>query len=272
MKDVALSLAEKKETRNEKLNILREYLQALILRILQTNKAFQKIAFIGGTALRILHGLPRFSEDLDFSLIETNGYCFEELLKKLKNELASAGYIVSVSYNIEKTVNSAFIKFETLLFEAEISGHKSQKLAIKLEVDTKPPEGANTITTPVLVYFPVAVKSFDMPSLFAGKCHAILSRKYTKGRDFFDLGWYLTLKPPVAPNIYLLKNSLQQTAYTGLIPEEPSWKMELAKKVESADWNAIEKDVTPFLEHPGALEVYSKQNLLQLLLKQTGDS
>jgi predicted nucleotidyltransferase component of viral defense system len=152
MKDYALSLLEEVSDITSRRNILREYLQAYILRILHERNCFEHIAFIGGTSLRLLHGLPRFSEDLDFSLISSELFNFEKLLKGLKSDLTGSGYSVDISFKSNKAVNSAFIKFQTLLFEAEISPMKSQNMSIKIEIDSNPPEGALQETRVLLVY------------------------------------------------------------------------------------------------------------------------
>ena len=205
MRDYVLELVATKTGFNAKLNIMREYLQAYILRIMQDNGVFRSTAFLGGTALRFLYNLPRFSEDLDFSLTGNKHYTFADLVVKIKQELKLAGYDISVSYNDEKTVQYAMVKFDKLMYEAGISPHKEQKFSIKIEVDTNPPEGAGLKTDIVNKYFPISFLSYDIPSLFAGKFHALLSRKYTKGRDFFGLGWYLSRWKDISPNINLLK-------------------------------------------------------------------
>ena len=109
------------------------------------------------------------------------------------------------------------------MFEAGISPLKNQKISIKIEIDTNPPSGALYKKTITNKYFPVAFLSYDLPSLFAGKLHAVFSRKYTKGRDFFDIGWYLSKWSDLSPNFLLLKNSLLQTGYDKEIPTNENW-------------------------------------------------
>jgi len=267
MKEFALELAERQDGSAAKLNVIREYLQAYTLKVLNEEGFFRCAAFVGDTALRFLYRLPRFSEDLDFSLEDQRHKAdsFKRLIKKIKDEFSSADYKVSVSYNDQKTVQHAFFKFEELLFEAGISPHRSHKLSIKLEIDTNPPKGAVHKTDIVNKYFPVAFLSYDLPSLFAGKLSAVFGRKYTKGRDFFDLGWYLSKWKDLSPNILLLKNALLQTGYKKEIPEEDNWRKQLYGVVENADWTLVKKDVENFLEQPGDLEVFSKANILSLI-------
>ncbi len=272
MKDYLLELVSQKEGFNAKLNCMREYLQAYTLRIMQEQGVFRGTAFLGGTALRFLHDLPRFSEDLDFSLARGEPLVFAKLLKKINDELTSAGYKVSISYNEKKVVQHAFLKFEELMYEAEISPLKSQKVSIKIEFDTKPPKGAILETRVVNKYFPISFLCHDLSSLFAGKVHALLSRKYTKGRDFFDLGWYLSKWSDLVPNISLLTNALKQTGWKGKFPTAVDWRGFLHKIVEAADWGKVTRDVENFLERPSDLDIFSKKNLLKLIQTNTPTS
>lgn len=267
MKDYVLELVSKQADNRSKLNIMREYVQVYILRIMHDEGLFRTAAFLGGTALKFLHNLPRFSEDLDFSLVKVKELNFVELIKKVKEELVLAGYNLSLSYNRTNTVNNAFIKFEGLMYEAGISPLKSQKFSIKLEIDTRPPEGAGLATQIVTKYFPISFLTYDFPSLFAGKLNALLSRKYTKGRDFFDLGWYLSKWTDLSPNLLLLKNGLEQTGWTKDFPSEKNWKNLIYDVVQAADWNKVKNDVEKFLENPKDLNIFTKDNILSLLKK-----
>ena len=265
MKDYVLELVSTKTGLNTKLNIMREYLQAYILRIMHDNKVFRSTAFLGGTALRFLYDLPRFSEDLDLSLTENKQYRFVDLIIKIKQELELAGYDISISYNDEKTVQYAMVKFNKLMYEAGISPHEEQKFSIKIELDTDPPEGAGLKTNIVNKYFPISFLSYDIPSLFAGKLHALLSRKYTKGRDYFDLGWYLSRWKNISPNIILLQNALKQTGWRRKMPLEHTWQDLLYKVIEAADWQKIEEDVENFLENPSDMNIFTKKDMLVLI-------
>jgi predicted nucleotidyltransferase component of viral defense system len=266
MKDYCLELVSKKANVNDKINVMREYLQAYTLKVFHNRGMFRTTAFVGGTALRFLYGLPRFSEDLDFSLTrQDDRLSFPEIITNVREEFLIAGYNVTVSYNDSRTVWSAYVKFEGLLKEAGISPIAQQKLSIKIEIDTKPPEGAVLITEVVNKYFPISFLSYDIPSLFAGKLHALLSRKYLKGRDFFDVGWYLSKWRELTPNIILLQNALAQTGWKKERIVEENWRRIIAEKVKAADWKKIESDVRNFLERPSDLDVFSKDALLHLL-------
>ncbi len=265
MKDYCLALAARQTNYNAKLNTMREYLQAGILRILQEQGFFRTTAFVGGTALRFLYNLPRFSEDLDFSLVAPAGYDFVSLVAGIKEELARAGYNVEAKYNDRKTVINAFFKFHDLMFESGLSPLKSQNFSVKLEIDTKPPAGGTTKTMLVNKLFPITFLAFDLPSLFAGKIHALLTRPYTRGRDYFDLGWYLSRHKNLEPDFTLLKNALTQTGYKAEFPENHNWREVLMQTLEKADWEAIRNDVKNFLENPKDLGTLNKENLCALL-------
>lgn len=269
MKDYVLELVAAKAGLNNKLNIMREYLQSYLLRILYDKGVFRTTAFLGGTALRFLYGLPRFSEDLDFSVAKKMGYSFSDILKKLKQELTLSGYDIAVSYNDKKTVYSAMIKFKKLMNEAGMSPYPEQNFSIKIEIDTRPPKGAVLETHLTNKYFPISFLSYDLASLFAGKLHALMTRNYVKGRDFFDLGWYLSRWQDISPNIALLKNALKQTGWKAEMPTLSNWREELGKIVKQTDWKKVRKDVESFLENPSDLDVFTQRNVLNLIASKS---
>ena len=265
MKDYLLQIAETKSTPSEKLNSMREYLQAYILRLLQEKGYFRCLAFLGGTALRFLYNLPRFSEDIDFSLHKRERYDFPKLLRQIEDELELATYKISISYNDHKNVHSAFFRFPELMYQAGISPHLEQKLSIRLEIDTNPPEGAVTQTHLVNRHFPLVFLHYDLPSLLAGKVNAILSRPFEKGRDYYDLIWYLSRWPEIKPNFHLLNAGLAQVGWKGPIVDKRNWRQILKKYVKKVDWPVLMEDVHPFLENPKDLESITKENFLGLL-------
>lgn len=265
MKDHALQLVAAKEGFNAKLNAMREYLQAYTLKILHGEGWFRTEVFVGGTALRFLYDLPRFSEDLDFSAVKNPEKPFVDFVSALKGELTAAGYTVEISYSDKKAVQYAMIKFKRLMYEARLSPHRDHTFSIKLETDTKPPAGAAVETQAVHRHFPMVLLTYDRSSLFAGKCHALLARKYTKGRDFFDLGWYLSRWKGLAPNIQFLRNALKQTDWAGEVPTESNWRKFLRGVVETTDWKKVTRDIENFLENPKDLDVFTQANVLKLL-------
>ncbi len=268
MRDYVLELAAGKSGLNAKLNIIREYLQAFVLRILHQQGFFKTSAFLGGTALRFLYGLPRFSEDLDFSAAGKDRIAMADTAKKIETELLSAGYTIEITANDSKVVQQAMIKFSRLLYDAGISPLPGQKFSIKLEIDTNPPDGATTETMIVNKYFPLAFLTYDLPSLFTGKLNALLSRKYTKGRDYFDIGWYLSKWNDIVPNFGLLANGLTQTGWKKEKIDKDNWKTVLYDTVAHADWNLVRKDVIRFLENPSDMDIFTRENILRLIHKK----
>jgi predicted nucleotidyltransferase component of viral defense system len=266
MKDHCLALVAAKSGYNEKLNAMREYLQAYILSFMYEGGVFRRAAFVGGTALRFLHDLPRFSEDLDFSQVGKDKVNFGAMIDKIMRELELAGYSVSDSVEEDNTVNSAFIRFEALMHEAGISPLKSQKFSVKIEIDTNPPQGAVLEELLVNKYFPINFLAYDPASLFAGKVHAILSRKYTKGRDLFDLGWYLMTWKGIEPNFTQLNNALTQSSWQGPVISGVNWREVVSDAVRKADWKKVRSDVEQFLEHPRDIELLSQEAALKMLL------
>lgn len=198
------------QTQDEYVSALREILQQIALLGLWRSKFFEHAAFYGGTALRVLYGLDRYSEDLDFSLLEPDPTFSLSLYgEALQRELSSFGFEVSFELKRKKAdsaIESAFLKANTLQHLILIQAgpnltsqlHPGEVLKIKLEVDTDPPGGFETESRFLLLPVPFAVKAFSLPDLFAGKMHALLCRRWktrVKGRDWYDLVWYLGHHP-----------------------------------------------------------------------------
>ncbi len=232
-----------------RLNLLREYLQAHALRSIQLADGFASIAFQGGTALRFIHGLRRFSEDLDFALERPErGYDFGSLMERIERDFQAAGYSVEVTAKIDKTVHRGSLKFPGLLHECGLSDLRTQKLAIRVEVDSLPPEGAVLETRLVTRHFPVMFLAHDLASCMAGKVLAILTRGHTKGRDLYDLVWYLTNPDHPKPNIEMLQNGLRQAEWGGQVPDKDTWGEMLRTHLATFNWTTAEADVAPFIE------------------------
>jgi hypothetical protein len=248
------------------LNVAREYLQARILESLQHAGAMVPLAFHGGTALRFLFGIERYSEDLDFALEkETRLYDFRNYLRVVKRDLLAQGYPIELKVNDGKTVHNAFVRFPGLLFELGLSPHRSQILSIKIEVDTNPPAGAVLATSLIRRHVVLRLQHHDRSSLLAGKIHAILQRPYVKGRDLYDLLWYLSDRTWPSPNLVLLCNALRQTDWSGELPAERNWRMLLADRLRELSWEQARADVAPFLPAGIDLELLCLENLLELL-------
>ncbi len=247
-------------------NLAREYLQALILQSLQRAGAMTALAFHGGTALRFLFSLPRFSEDLDFALERNPAtYNFRAYLQSIRKDLEAQGYIITLKVNDGKTVHSAFIRFPNLLFELSLSPHRDEILAVKIEVDTNPPAGARLATSLVRRHVLLNIQHHDQASLLAGKLHAILQRPYFKGRDLYDMMWYLSDREWPAPNLDLLNNALKQTGWRGETMLSNNWREEVRKKIGPTPWDQVVDDIRPFIASPDELGLLTKENLLNLL-------
>lgn len=264
MKETALALARAQAEPAQKLNVLREYLQVCVLRSLHESEAFLCLSFVGGTALRFLYALPRFSEDLDFSLEQPGGYKPVRWMEKLKRDLAAAGFDMVLQWNDRKTVHVAWLRFTGLLKEAGLAGVAAQKLSIKIEVDTRPPAGAATATDIVNRHLLFAIRHHDVPSLMAGKIHVLIARRYPKGRDWFDLIWYRARRPPVETNQTLLQNALDQTEGRGAY-DAARWRELVRKRFAMLDAVALQADVSPFLERPEEAGCMTDGNIESLL-------
>lgn len=264
MKDEALALVADMPNAAQKLNILREFIQALTLRSLHESEAFINLAFVGGTALRFVYSLPRFSEDLDFSLHKTDGYTPETWMRKVKRDLSLAGFNVRVTWNDKTVVHKAWIKTAELMHEAGLAGVPRQNLSVKLEIDTQPPQGHLSKRSIITRHRLLALQHYDLPSLMAGKVHALLARRYPKGRDWYDLVWYRAQRPPVEPNLALLQNALNQTEGEGAC-DAAEWKLSLRDRVEHLEDRRLVADVQPFLEHPEEAELLRTEHILSVI-------
>jgi predicted nucleotidyltransferase component of viral defense system len=250
----------------EKRNRVREYLQARILESMQRSGAMVPLAFQGGTALRFLYSIARFSEDLDFSLEQPSAhYDFRSYLKDIQSVFSAEGYTVQTRINDQKTVHSAFVRFYGLLYELKLSPQANESLSVKIEVDTNPPQGAGLETDLVRRYVPLRLQHHDRASLLAGKLHALLQRDYAKGRDLYDLMWYLSDPAWPEPNLVLLRNALIQTQWAGPVIGPDNWRGLVYNRLITLDWQAALKDVRPFLERPAEIELLTLENLGRLL-------
>lgn len=235
-------------------NAITEITQEIALSGLARAGFFKNGIFLGGTSLRILYGLNRFSEDLDFSLTQPNpDFEWQPYLKSLQSELEAYGYQIQIQdRSSENAVKSVFIKDHSI-GKLLILQHKKtgipKSIKIKFEIDTNPPLGGTVeqkyidfpLTVPVVVH--------DLPSLFAGKSHALLCRNWEKGRDWYDFVWYVSRK--IKPNFKLLSNALEQNGpwKEQGIRVTPQWYLEtLRKKVIQVNWNQMKQDVVRFLK------------------------
>lgn len=264
MKEEALAIVRDVSSPSEKLNLLREYLQAMALRSLHESEAFVNLAFVGGTALRFVYGLPRFSEDIGFSLENVSGYKPVVWMKKLKNDLQLAGFDAAVSWNDRSTVHKSWIKVAGLLKDAGLAAMSDRNLSIKLEIDTNPPQGAVSETGIVNRHAMLSLRYYNLPSLMSGKVHALITRKYAKGRDWYDLLWYRAKRPPIAPNLEQLQNALDQTRDEGVFSAE-NWARDVVKRLKAIDCASLVNDVKNFLERPEDSAMLTEDNICSVL-------
>lgn len=262
------------EARNSEdaVRALREILQEVALLGLWRAKFFEHAAFYGGTALRIMYGLDRFSEDLDFSLLEpSSDFDISRFLSPLEDELRAFGFNIRAE-KIDKTtdsaVQSAFLKSNTrtelLVIETTDEIIKSvpvgSLLKIKLEIDTDPPPGFSTHTRFLLRPIPFAVRCYTLPSLFAGKMHALLFRRWKnriKGRDWYDLIWYAANFPEL--NLHHLEQRMRQTGHwSGNLPlTQAVFNALVSSAIDGLNINQARKDVMPFVKDPSVLAIWS---------------
>ena len=258
------------DSQTQAFNWMREYLQARILAALQEHGAMIPLAFHGGTALRFLFKLPRYSEDLDFSLeLQDKEYDFRSMLESISNQLLLEGYPINIKLNEQKTVQHAFIGFRGLLYEFGLSPHIDQNFSVKLEVDTRPPPGA-VLTISLIRYRELFlnIQHHDKASLLAGKVHAVLQRKYLKGRDIFDLVWYLSDRSWPIPNFGMLNNALDQSGWDGPRLTESNWKMAIYDRLSESDMKTVSDDVGPFLSRPEHQALLTWDVIKGLLISQ----
>jgi hypothetical protein len=266
MKDYIKQLIADKPGNLLKTLTLREYLQARILQILQESGIFLNWVFHGGTALRFLYLIPRYSEDLDFSIVNPAAESsFRKVLQKIKNVFNGENYSLTIKLNEKKPVISAFLRFARLLYEMGLSPHQSQVVSVKIELDTNPPPGANFSTTIVRRHVTLNLFHHDKASLLAGKLSAILLRLYTKGRDLYDLAWYLSDKSWPQPNLNLLNEALTQSNWKGPTLTDQNWKEILINRLSTINWAEARKDVQPFLEREEDISLVSKEVCLRVL-------
>jgi len=144
--------------------------------------------------------------------------------------------------------------------EARLTSIAGQNLSIKLEIDTRPPAGGTSSSTLITRHFTFVVRHHDLPSLMSGKLHALLTRPYPKGRDWFDLLWYRSFRPPVSPNLELLQNALDQTEGVGRT-DASLWKEMVLDRAAGLDFERLRHDIEPFLERTADLRLLSGECL-----------
>jgi predicted nucleotidyltransferase component of viral defense system len=268
------------QNEEETLAALREIMQEIALASLSRTDFFNKAAFYGGTALRIFYKLDRYSEDLDFSLLEVNpDFSLEPYFNAILNEFDSLGLKVSIKEKdkrIKSSIESAFLKSETIWKELVLedivkqAGIRSNRnIKIKIEIDRQPPLKFETEEKLLIRPFSFYVKCFSLPSLFAGKMHALLFRKWktrVKGRDWYDLEWYIKKGVPLD-----IEHFLHRAKETG------DWKSEtinsqqilelIQAKIQTISFKNVREDVVRFIKDDKVLEIWSPAYFKDLIEK-----
>jgi len=239
----------------EQENVLQELMQHYALASLSRSGLFSEAIFHGGTCLRIIHGMARFSEDLDFLLKRSDpGFRWEKYLKPLQEDFHNEGIRLETQdkSSLGSTVRKAFLKTDSvgtiLMLELPFERRNPRKLRIKLEIDTNPPAGSSFQTSYITFPGIAALTTQALPSGFSTKAHALLCRRYVKGRDWYDFAWYIARK--IKPDLELVRNALyQQGPWAGRkLAITPDWFLEhLAAVIDRIDWTEARADVQRFL-------------------------
>ncbi len=244
---------------NHKINYLREYMQQIILKIISDSGYKNNITFTGGTALRIIYKINRFSEDLDFSLTKKTGYNFDNLLKQIESSLEKYGLKFEFTKIKKEVINGVFIRFSDLLYPLNLTPQKEQKLSIKIDIDTNPPKGGEFKEFIFNDRFYFLINQFTLESLFALKLHAVLFRKYNKGRDYYDLMFFLNKK--IAPKFDLFNNAVKQTDPGEDIKDLNDLFKRVEEKISNMNETGIIEDLQPLILRPDELDLITKKNL-----------
>jgi predicted nucleotidyltransferase component of viral defense system len=262
----------------EILSAMREIMQEITLAALSRTDFFDKAAFYGGTALRIFYGLDRFSEDLDFSLLEANpNFSLEPYFIAIVSEFESFGIQVSIREKEKKSktaIESAFLKSETIWKELVLedivkqTGIKSNRtIRIKIEVDRLPPLDFETQQKLLLRPYSFYVKCFNRSSLFAGKMHALLFRKWKnriKGRDWYDLEWYIRKGIPLDINHFFQRAKDTGDWTNDTISQEQILQL-LYDKLNFISIEQAKIDVIRFIADDKKIAIWSKPYFLDLI-------
>jgi predicted nucleotidyltransferase component of viral defense system len=270
----------KPKNEDEILDALREIMQEITLAALSRTDFFEKAAFYGGTALRIFYGLDRFSEDLDFSLLKADeGFTLEPYFSAILTEFEALGIKVRINEKEKakrSSIESAFLKTETIWKELVLedilkqTGVKSNKpIKIKIEVDRNPPLGFQTEEKLLIRPFSFYVRCFKLPSLFAGKLHALLYRKWNnrvKGRDWYDLEWYIKKGIPLDAAHFLLRAKDTTDWNAEIITNEQILEL-INHKIESVSFTNIKEDVIRFIKDEKVLSIWSAKYFKDLVEK-----
>ena len=270
------------ENDKERENAIKQIIQEIVLSGLSRSGFFENVAFCGGTALRIFYGLDRFSEDLDFSLIKPDkDFKLERYFPMLEKELNAFGIKMEIK-EVEKNgtghVQTAFIKGNTrqlyLLFYTDDKIinrlHRDSLIRIKFEIDILPPPYAKFEHKIRELPAPYQVQIYDIGSLFAGKLHAVLARKWrnrTKGRDLYDFSFYVN--KGIKFNLKHLESRLKQSE---TIDKNKNLTLKdvremLNRRFDSFDYEAAKDDAENFVSNNDVLKIWNANSFKELTKK-----
>lgn len=256
------------KTKDDKRNALHEIMQQVCLAGLNRAGFFNNAAFYGGTCLRIFHGLPRFSEDMDFSLLQKDQtFSLENYFEAISREFASQGRSVEISKKEKKQathIESAFLKDQTDIINIKFRTEPSIK--IKIEVDTNPPLKFDTEHKLLLLPYSFMTRCFTLPALFAGKMHAFIFRQWktrVKGRDWYDFEWYIRNNIPLDFNHFKERASQSEGNEMQTLTQQDFLEI-LRQKIRNTAIESVKADVRPFIIHLDELNIWSTEYFLQL--------
>jgi predicted nucleotidyltransferase component of viral defense system len=268
------------QNEEETLAAMREIMQEIALAALSRTDFYKKAAFYGGTALRIFYGLDRYSEDLDFSLLESDpNFSLVPYFSVIIDEFESLGIRVSIrekDKRIKTPIESAFLKSETiwqeLVLEDVVKQHgisSNKSIKIKIEIDRIPPLGFETEEKLLVRPFSFYVNCFSLPSLFAGKLHALLFRKWknrVKGRDWYDMEWYIRKGVPLNTQ-HFLNRALETSDWKEETINSEQILQLLTEKINDVSFEAVKEDVQRFIPNDEKLKIWSANYFKDLIQK-----
>lgn len=249
----------------QRLNAQHQAMQQIVLAGLQKGGFFEHAAFYGGTCLRIFHNLPRFSEDMDFSLTEKNpDIHLENYFQAIQDAFVFTGKDVVITKKEKLNfgrVESAFLKEDTSAYDIAFRTEKTIK--VKIELDTDPPLLFDTEQKVLMRPYSSMVRCFTLPDLFAGKMHALVYRNWKtriKGRDWFDFEWYIRNDVPL--NFAHLQERIRE--FSGQVVSKEQYMQLLRERLATADINIVKQDVITFVDRPSELDIWSNDYFLQI--------
>ena len=249
----------------DKQNAIYEIMQQVVLAGLHRGGFFDRAAFYGGTCLRLFHQLPRFSEDMDFSLLAPDEhFLFENYFQPIIDEFDNLGRKVEIKKKDKKTfgrVDSAFLKDNTDVYNVAFQTEKTVK--VKIEVDTQPPLKFRTEQKALTLPYTFMVRCFQLSDLFAGKMHALAFRNWktrVKGRDWYDFEWYVRWRVPL--DFEHLQERTRE--FNGIEMTREDFMAVLKERLSTTNIEDVKRDVRRFMLNPHELDIWSNDYFLQL--------